>query len=345
MITGKTNTEANYREILLDSSSSLKDFALDRKKYYRKYILNEEVEDKDTVSSIMGRLVETLLFQPELFDEKFYMSACANAPTGNMLLFVEALYEHTRNATNEDGEITTSFDDLARAAYNDSGYKLPFETIIKRFSGSDAEIYYDEIRRVRSKNLTVVTTKDVTNGELIVEELKHNPITSEIVTLQNSDRYTVLDQLQVEGFVIEGHKFKSMMDRVVIDHQAKTIQVYDLKCVWAVENFYEEYYLYRRAYIQEFLYYFAAQYYRDINYPEYTVLYPIFIVSDSTNYYNPLLYCSTTQSISKAYDGFTYKNKEYPGVRELILSLNWALENNIWNISRINYMNEGCINL
>ena len=53
-------------------------------------------------------------------------------------------------------------------------------------------------------------------------------------------------------------KFKSMMDKVVVDHEKRTVQVYDLKCVWAVENFYEEYYLYRRAYIQAFLYWQAA---------------------------------------------------------------------------------------
>ena len=36
MIGGKTKTEANYRALMLDSSSSLKDFSMDRKKYYKK---------------------------------------------------------------------------------------------------------------------------------------------------------------------------------------------------------------------------------------------------------------------------------------------------------------------
>ena len=43
MIQGQTNTEANYRAVMLDSSSSLKDFSLDRKKYHRKYVLNEPI--------------------------------------------------------------------------------------------------------------------------------------------------------------------------------------------------------------------------------------------------------------------------------------------------------------
>ena len=36
MITGVTQTEELYRAVMLDSSSSLKDFSMDRKKYHRK---------------------------------------------------------------------------------------------------------------------------------------------------------------------------------------------------------------------------------------------------------------------------------------------------------------------
>ena len=40
MIKGQVKTEANYRAKAIDSSSSLKEFSMDRKKYYRKYILH-----------------------------------------------------------------------------------------------------------------------------------------------------------------------------------------------------------------------------------------------------------------------------------------------------------------
>jgi hypothetical protein len=35
-IGGMTKTEANYRAVMLDSSSSLKDFSMDRKRYFKK---------------------------------------------------------------------------------------------------------------------------------------------------------------------------------------------------------------------------------------------------------------------------------------------------------------------
>jgi hypothetical protein len=84
-----------------------------------------------------------------------------------------------------------------------------------------------------------------------------------------------------------------MFDKVVIDHRNKTVTPYDLKCVWSVEGFYEDYYLYRRAYIQAFLYFHAmlalAQ---DPNGPcfEYKVNMHVFIICDSINYFNPLIY-------------------------------------------------------
>ena len=343
MIQGQAKTEAQYRAVIMDSSSSLKEFSMNRKKYYSKYILNEKIEEEDSKASIIGRLVETLLMEDHLFDEKFHMSVITSAPTGLMLEFVEALYKHTSAATNEDGILTRSFEYLCKDAYVDSGFKIKIDAVLGKFIGSDAEIYYKEIREVRSKGLTVVTTQDVDNANKIVAELKTNDFTASIVNLVNSARYSVYNQLQVEGYDVLDHKFKSMMDKVVVDHDAKTVKVYDLKCTWSVENFYEEYYLYRRAYIQAYLYFFAAKHhFAEL---DYRILDPIFIVCDSTNYSAPLLYQTTIDSMLSAKKGFEHKGKQYPGVDSLIEDLKWAIENDKWNISRENYINNGVVKL
>ena len=347
MITG-AKTEASYRAVVMDSSSSLKDFSMDRKKYFRRYLMGEKIEEKDNPAANMGRIVETLLMEPELFDEKFYMSACASSPTGLMLEFVEALYQCTKAATNEYGEVTKSFEDISRDAYTLSGFKIKYEAVIGKFVGSDAEIFYNEIRQVRANNLTVVTTQDIANAEKIVNELKTNFATKDIVNLVKSARYGVFNQLQVEGYTVDDHLFKSMMDKVVVDHNARTIQVYDLKCTWSVENFYEEYYLYRRAYIQAYLYNEAAKSLTldaESELYGYTVIPPKFIVCDSTNYYNPLIYTLDDKDLEDSYKGFEHKGKKYVGVKALIQDLKWAVENDVWNISRQNYTRNGIVNI
>lgn len=348
MIKGAPKTEAQYRAVRMDSSSSLKEFSQDRKKYYKRYFLGEKVEDKDSAAANMGRIVETLLMEPHLFDEKFYMSSCATTPTGLMLDFVEALYRHTRDATDESGVITRVFTDILQDAYKDSGFKIKYEAVISKFIGSDAEIYYNEIRKVRSKNLTVVNTMEISIAEKIVEQLRINSTTAPIVNLINSSRYEVIDQMQVEGYTIDGHKFKSMLDKVVIDHKEKTIQPYDLKCTWSVENFYEEYYLYRRAYIQAYLYYRAMfLLVSDTASPchGYKVEYLKFIVCDSTNYYQPLIYTLDDDDMNDAYKGFVHKGRTYPGVKDLIAALTWCIQTNTWNISHKNYLSNGIVNI
>ena len=136
------------------------------------------------------------------------------------------------------------------------------------------------------------------------------------------------------------------MDKVVIDHNEKTIQVYDLKCTWSVENFYEEYYLYRRAYIQAYLYHQAVDSLTITGELQgYTALFPKFIVCDSTNYFNPLVYELSISDITDCYEGFQHKGRTYPGVKQLIEDLKWAIDNNVWNISRENYISNGMVNI
>lgn len=348
MITSKKRTEEDYRKVVMDSSSSLKMFSENRKKYYKRYYLNESVEDKDNTSINMGKLVECILMEPHLFDEKFYMSSCASTPTGLMLEFAEGLYRVTRDATDEFGVVKKDFADISQEAYALSGFKIKYEAVIAKFYGSDAEIYYNEIRTVRSKNLTVVNTMEVSIAEKIVEQLKTNSTTAPIVNLVNSSRYTIIDQMQIEGYEIDGLPLKSMLDKVVIDHDEKTIYPYDLKCTWSVENFYEEYYLYRRAYIQAYLYYHAMLHLsQDENseYYGYTVEFLQFIVCDSTNYYQPLIYTLDTRDMIDAYKGFVHKGRTYPGVADIIAALKWCKETNTWNISHKNYLSNGVVNI
>jgi hypothetical protein len=286
--------------------------------------------------------------EPHLFDDKFYMSSCASTPTGLMLDFTEALYRHTRDATDEDGKVTRPMNELLEDAYKDSGFKIKYEAVIGKFIGSDAEIYYNEIRRVRTLNLTVVNTTEISIAEKIVEQLRINSTTGPIVNLTNSSRYEIIDQMQVEGYSIDGHKFKSMLDKVVIDHKEKTIQPYDLKCTWSVENFYEEYYLYRRAYIQAYLYYHAMLHMANDPNSEcygYKVEYLKFIVCDSTNYYQPLIYTLDLDDMEDAYNGFVHKGRTYPGVGDLIKALTWCIDTNTWNISHKNYLSNGVVNI
>jgi hypothetical protein len=75
------------------------------------------------------------------------------------------------------------------------------------------------------------------------------------------------------------------------------------------------------------------------------VEYPQFIVCDSTNYFAPIIYTLNNVNMTEARDGFTHRGIKYPGVVDIIDDLKWAIENNVWNMSRKNYLSGGVVNV
>lgn len=352
MITTETKkTEAQYRKIDLDSYSSLATFAKDRRAYYKKYIVGEDVEDEDDNKAIlMGTLVETLILEgQEEFENKFYISKTSKDPTPNKLKFINCLYRKTLESTNDVGEVGKPIMELFQEAYTEAGIKKPgFEGFLKEFIGSEDELYYIQLRETKPMKKSIVSLQDIDNAHRIVNELTNNPTTAFIFNLRTNSRYSVFNQIQVEGYSINLLELKSMYDKIIADHEEMTIQFYDLKCTWKVEGFYEEYYLYRYSYIQAYLYYTALLLgYVDLgfDYKNYKIEYPKFIVVDSINYMKPLIFEVDIVDIENAWTGFTHKYRQYPGVKDLIDDLLWAKENNEWRISRTNALTGGIIPL
>jgi hypothetical protein len=77
----------------------------------------------------------------------------------------------------------------------------------------------------------------------------------------------------------------------------------------------------------------------------YRVEYLKFIVCDSTNYYQPLIYTLDFEDMEDAYHGFVHKGRTYPGVADIIATLTWCKETNTWNISHKNYLSNGVVNI
>src|SRR6478609_2268917 len=154
-------TEREYRGLDMDSSSTLKDFADDRKKYVKKYVYGEPVKpEKDDSAVKLGRIVETLLLEDEaVFDRKFQMSTCSKLPTGKMMDFCEALLEQSMLYRNEQGELTRTFGEISREAHSLSGYDIGYDIVIKRFNDGVGVLYYREkLSEVGGK--TIVTTEE-----------------------------------------------------------------------------------------------------------------------------------------------------------------------------------------
>lgn len=345
MVTGHALTERQYRQLEALSQSMLKEFYEDRRKFHKKYILGEIVEEEITQAMRMGSLVDCLLLTPEEFDNKFFMGICGEVPTGLMLAFVRALSLYTQEATNEAGEVTEAFMDIAEKAHRKAGFKWDLARVLKNFMGTDAENYYKELRATAGTGKIVITGDDVDTANRIVTSLRTGEFTAPLLNRVQTEEVEIHHQQSISGFVIEGRPCKGLLDMLEINHVEKYLQPTDLKGTWSVENFYREYYLKLKAHLQAAVYDLACTHLRNERYPGYEVRPMRFIVCDTINYYSPLIYNLTTQDLLDAFRGFTHRGIYYKGLIELIRDLNWHMDNHIWSMSRENYLNSGMVTI
>ena len=339
----------DYFKIDMLSASDLRLFASDRKRFYKKRVLKEKEDDADDYNraTLIGNLCHTMLLEPLTFDEKYLISQCVETPTGLMLKFTEALYNATINNLDHEGSILVDMPALAQVAWEESGFKISLDAVMKKFAGSPAEQYYNDLRRSRPNNLLLVCIDDIGIANSIVETIGEDEFVGPLFTAL-ADEYNIFNEVQVENVKFLGTDMKAMLDRVVVNHEDKSIQLYDLKVVWDNQNFYSEYYVKKLAYLQALVYYTALnQKTVDLgfDYSGYYIKLPIFVVADSSNFYKPLQYKLQLKDMEDAMSGFEYRGRMYKGAREIVQEMTWALETNNWRISREAWENNGVLNL
>jgi hypothetical protein len=342
----KQVTEKEYRALSIDSSSTLKDFYDSPIKYFQKHILGEEQED-EAASALIGSIVHTFLLElPEKIDEKYYLSTCESTPTEKMLDFCNALFRHTVINCTEDGEITTSFQELCELAHQESGFKWKLDRVLNDFTGKLPEQYYRELREAWGQKKKIVTVKDLSLAEKIAECARQDEVSGPLVNLESNNNVQVYSELQVDGFEIDGLSLKAMIDKIIVDHEMHTVQGNDLKIVWSPSKFYNEYYLARKSFIQAYVYTKAIEHIMpDIAGDNYVQLPFQFIAIDSTMKERSLVYRTCSQDLEEAYNGFYERGWYYRGVKEIVSDLLWHKDCGVWNTSRMAYMNNGILPL
>lgn len=359
MIKGVAKTvqkESDYRQLKINSYSTLKDFDKNRMKFYKKYVLGDTSvqfdDDKDFV--ILGNLVDTLITgNQENFDNKFAVITTPKT-TGQMAEFGDELWRLTKQAVNENGDITKSFLSLAgeafdRTRFDGKGNIVKFrgktlDEVLASFQGSQENILYAERRAKYGK--TVVTLDEVSKAERIRDELLSTPWTADILTHSDTEDYEIFNQLQISEFGINGLLIKCMPDRVHIDHAAKTVQPYDLKVSYLVNSFGFSY-LKQKYYIQVGVYDLGIRYFisQDETLKDYEVLPMKFIVADSTLQSKPVIWKTYKKNIEEALHGFEIGTRKYKGVYGIIEELKWCMSEQIWTTPKEIFDNGGIMDI
>lgn len=345
----------DYRKIVALNQSSLKDYDNDPMKFYKQYVMKESRKEKDSFAILLGSIVDYGVLEcrgnenefEQGFD-KYFVLFDGNKGTGQAFLLADYLFQETLNSTNESNVVTTSFetrfaDAFARVQADGKYSKKTVEWAIQDFVTSPAKDYFDTL--LDSIGKKVVDLKVVDRAKQLIKQLLSDPFTENI--FRGNDDKEMYTKFVIEwkyttlfGDVLD---CKQEVDHLLIDHQKKEVIISDLKCNYDNELF-EYSYLKYGYYIQNAFYHLGVKYWlKENDMADYTIVDGMrFIVADTSgNNRRPLIYWTTKNDLEKGLNGFVLKGQRYNGVYGLLESVNWAMSENIFNITKENYDNNG----
>lgn len=330
-------SEEEYRRLPILSYSALKTFIDSREEFYKLYVLGEKTEDignKTNPNLRMGSLVDTLLLSPEEAGDKFVITK-SNIPVGQMLAFTLNLYKATLLSLDLEGKVTMSFGELVDVAYQVTKFDADGNTVAFKRKGSgvaditarfltEGKNYYEDLRLSGDK--VVITPEELDQASKLVRVLRGSK-NSEFIFKESG-----INQIKLKG-VIDGVEFKGMLDRIVINEETKTIDQYDLKTTWNVDQFDSNYLTYK-YYIQNYVYTKLLEQ----NYPGYTINPMSFLVADKLTLGDPIVYRTGSKHLEQAYNGFTHNGVYFKGVGEAIAEFKRCVESRKWT-EEVEYIN------
>lgn len=353
-------TEREYRALEIDSYSSFKAFIEDRKKYYKKYILKETIKDDTSEDMIYGLLVDTLLLEPDEYDNRFTL-AISQVPSGQYALLVNEMFKIAMACVDESGQVSKDDDTILEEAYervkhDRNGTIVAFkrdsvDKAKEKFFGTDLEVNYKQ--RLEAEGKYVIELSTLEKAQQGISELKSNFITKDIINAVNTPEITVYNQFPIVGEIGSNltksipYPAKCLVDKLIINHRERKISIYDIKATWDNENeFIKKFFLYK-YYLQAGLYYYLVVEWKNSikELDGYSVDFPTFVVVESNNYKMPLKYTTDIEVVKQGMKGFTIRGKYYPGILSAVQDLTWHKEMAIWNVSRENYVNDGVVKI
>lgn len=337
-----TLSEKDYRAIRRDSYSSVKLFLDDRKKYYKKEVLQEKVDEnksQEHEDMRFGGIVDCIKFTPEEFTDRFIVSTAPEIESPQMLKFVNELFKLTQSNTNEFGVLCGDMEVMIEQAYNNVGIKqTKLDAWKERFLvKKEGYEYFLELKERENKLL--ITANEYKQAQNTVDYLNTHRYTRDIMNVTNSSKYTVYDQFQIIT-EIEGLPMKMMIDRLILNHDKMIGTPIDLKVMGNIDIFPYNY-LKLRYYIQNANYTTGLK----MHFPKFKINPIRFLTVDKFRYMDPLVVRSTEKNYVDAMNGFTYRDRKYTGLIEAIKDIKFHKETGIWTSSREAQINNGIIDL
>lgn len=299
-----------------------------------------DTEDEDKVHFRIGSALDCQLTSPELWEEQFLVID-ATRPMGFMGKFID----------NLPPGLDPLLDDVDKykEAYDVAGYKMSISKVIEKlWKTPDLIEYYLATRNVdRSKQILSKEEYDIV---IKAKELLLANEFTEMYFRPLEGIYELMTQVPIY-FKYKEENCKGLLDGILIDHQTKTIQPYDLKTtgksVYEFESAYLNYGYYRQCAFYEMALLSEESPIYELIQKGYTVLDFIFIVVETkiTSTHAAIIFKTSSHDRIVGIEGGKIGNRRYKGINQLIEAYQYHKYNDYWNLPMDIAENKGRIDL
>jgi hypothetical protein len=184
----------------------------------RQFVMRKQREMQTKSAALeLGTLIHRFTLEPEKF-----IVADVEPVTGKMGKYIEAYFELEK--------VNTPKDKIADMAYQMAEYKPSHskpETILKSFKKKEENVkYYEFLKEADGKIALGQKDKQIINGCLT--SLRSHVVSNKLLFAEPSKQVETFNEHEIY-FKMHDVDCKSKLDRLIVDHDKKTVTVVDLK--------------------------------------------------------------------------------------------------------------------
>lgn len=202
----------------------------------------------------------------------------------------------------------------------------------KRIATFDEPLFWDYILSYKqNKGKVILSLENKQKGDEGIEILKNHEKTKDLFFISGNKQ--AINQLKLVC-TINGVKVKVMIDKVIIDHDLRTVTAYDLKCTEVRQINFPYWFEKMKYYLQTSLYNALLMLYVDKHLPGYTTERFCFIVYSTSDKF-PFIWRVSDSMLQKGWFGFSKENGKYnKGVEQLISEYKYYTETGNFSIEK-----------
>lgn len=300
-------------------------------------------EVKMSEAMLFGTMVDNMV--EGTFDIKDYHLTNGVDIGDGLRLAVEALHDHTQfSSVSNSSDIADWKDKLIEVLEaNDIDYykkKAADWVANKIVKDVGAAAYFKDLYLGLGK--TIITPTFLNNVTETYNVLKNHEFTKHL--FEDVEGQEAVYQFKYVT-TINGYKFKGMLDRLIIDHDKKTITPYDLKTGGKSSAEFENSFFYWRYDLQALAYSVICINMMKVHYPDYILL-PFKFIYVGRYENKPLVWVTNPKMHEASWKGFTRNGKKYKGLVELLADYDWYQSNSFKvDYPEKTYLNSGEVSI